>query len=197
MFSFLRGKLVEAGKNYIILDVNGVGYRVNVSVKALNILAKNSSEINLFTRVLLDQREGSFEIFGFIKKEESDLFDSLISISGIGPRKAMNILSSIDKEKLFAAVVSENAGYLNDVAGLGPKTSKRLIIELKDKIVKNEFASLAKIDLIQENETVDALLALGYQKNQAIEALAKVSRKAKDTESKVREALKILSSVAK
>lgn len=193
MFSFLRGKLIDSGRNYIILDVNGVGYRVNVSTKALSILTKNGSEIKLFTRVLLDQREGTFEIFGFAKKDESDLFDSLISISGIGPRKAMNILSSIDKEKLFAAVINENASYLNDVAGLGPKTSKRLIIELKDKIMKNEFASLAKIDLVQENEAVDALIALGYQKNHALEALVKVSKKIKNTEGKVREALKILS----
>ncbi len=193
MFSYLRGKLVETGKNYVILDVNGVGYRVNISTKALNILAKDGGEINLFTRVLLDQREGDFEIFGFLKKEDSDLFDSLISISGIGPRKAMNILSSIDRDKLLAAVVNENTGYLNNVAGLGPKTSKRLIIELKDKITKDEFALLAKLDLVQENEAVDALIALGYQKNYALEALAKVSKKAKDTEGKVREALRILS----
>ncbi len=193
MISFLRGKLVELTKDYLIVDVNGVGYRVHTPSKALDILAKQNGQVNLFTKMLFDQREGTFELFGFLKREDVDLFDLLTSISGIGPRKALTILSSIEPEKLLAAVVKEDANYLKNISGLGDKTSKRLIVELRDKIIKTEFASLAKIDLVGEGETIDALMTLGYQKNQAVDALAKVPRKIKTVEEKVKEALKILS----
>ena len=197
MISALRGKLIEKGKGYVILDVQGVGYRVHIGTKALNSLPKTGETVNLglFTKMIFDQREGSFELFGFLDKDDVDLFDLLISISGIGPKKAMTIMSSVDREKLFAAVIKEDSDYLSDVGGLGAKTSKRLIVELKDKIEKSEFVSLAKVDLTGEGEAVSALVSLGFEKHQALGALKKVSRKAKNVEEKVKEALKILSRV--
>ena len=193
MISYLRGKIIETGKNYIIIDVNGVGYRVHTSSKALNSLAKNDSSINLHAKTLFNQHEGTFEIFGFPKKEDLDTFELLISISGIGPKNALNILSSIEMNELVAAVSKEDADYLRKVSGLGPKTAKRLVVELKDKIDNPAaVAKLANLDLSQEVDAIDALVSLGYQKYQAQEALRKVSQKTKGLESKVKEALKIL-----
>jgi len=197
MISYLRGKVIEFGKTFIILDVQGVGYRVYMPTKALNSLAKETSEVNpefkVFTQMFFNQREGISALYGFLKKDDLEMFGLLTSISGIGPKNAMNILSSIEIGELIAAVSKEDADYLRKVSGLGPKTAKRLVVELKDKLDNVIFAGFAKIDLSHEIDAIDALISLGYQKYQAQEALRKVSQKTKGLEDKVKEALKILS----
>ncbi|MBI2003484.1 MAG: Holliday junction branch migration protein RuvA [Parcubacteria group bacterium] len=196
MISCLRGKLIELDKTFIILDVQGVGYRVYMPIKALNSLAKNNEgvkELKIYTQMFFNQREGISTLYGFLKKDDLELFGLLTSISGIGPKNAMNILSSIETGELIAAVSKEDADYLRKVSGLGPKTAKRLVVELKDKLDNIVFAGFAKIDLSHEIDAIDALISLGYQKYQAQEALRKVSQKTKGLEDKVKEALKILS----
>ncbi|MEK7659237.1 MAG: Holliday junction branch migration protein RuvA [Patescibacteria group bacterium] len=193
MISFLRGKIIELGKNHMVLDVQGVGYRLHMPVKALNSLAKIMSEVKVYTQMHFNQREGASELYGFIKKDDLEAFNLLTSISGIGPKNAMHILSSMEIGELAAAVSNEDDDYLRKISGLGPKTAKRLIVELKDKIDKTVFAQFAKVDLGQESEAMDALISLGYSKNLTIEALRKISKKNISVESKVKEALKILS----
>lgn len=197
MISFLRGKVIELGKTYIILDVQGVGYKVYMPSKALNSLAKESvgvkKEITAYTQMFFNQREGTSQLFGFIKKEDLETFDLLTSISGIGPKNAMHILSSIEINELVAAVSKEDADYLRKISGLGPKTAKRLVVELKDKLDESILAKFTNLDLGQEIDAIEALVSLGYQKYQAQEALRKVSKKTKGLEDKVKEALKILS----
>ena len=193
MISYLRGRVIEFGKTYIILDVQGIGYRVYMPVKALNILAKTEGGIKVYTQMFFNQREGISTLYGFLKKDDLEAFNLLNSVSGIGPKNAMHILSSMEIEELAAAVLKEDADYLRKVSGLGPKTSKRLVVELKDKIDKTVFAQFAKADLSQESEAMDALVSLGYSKNLAVEALRKISKKNINVESKVKEALKILS----
>ena len=198
MISFLRGRVIELSKTFIILDVQGVGYRVYMPIKALNILAKENSEVKdkefkVFTQMFFNQREGISTLYGFFKKDDLEMFDLLTSISGIGPKNAINIMSSIEMNELVAAVSKEYADYWRKVSGLGPKTAKRLVVELKDKIDSPAaIAKLANLDLSQEIDVIDALVSLGYQKYQAQEALRKVSQKTKGLESKVKEALKIL-----
>ena len=193
MISQLRGKITEIGKNYIILDVNGIGYRVHMADKALNSLSKNTSQINLCTRQLFDQHGKTFELFGFLKREDLDFFELLISVSGVGPRKALNAMSSIEFDELITAVVKDDHSYLNKISGLGPKTAQKVILGLRDKIKKAEFLKYSKIDLAGETEAIDALISLGYPQNDALTALRKVSKKSKGVEEKVKEALKILS----
>jgi len=193
MISFLRGKIIELGKSFMILDVQGVGYRLHMPVKTLSGLAKTAGEVKVYTQMHFNQREGSPELYGFIKKNDLEVFNLLTSISGIGPKNAMHILSSMEIGELVAAVSNEDADYLRKISGLGPKTAKRLVVELKDKIDKTVFAQFVKTDLSQESEAMDALVSLGYSKNLTIEALRKISKKNVSVESKVKEALKVLS----
>lgn len=193
MISYLHGKIIELGKTYIILDVNGVGYKVYMPDKMISSLAKNNGGVKIYTKLLFNQHEGTFEIFGFQKAEDLGTFELLTSISGIGPKNALNIMSSLEIDELVAAVSKEDADYLRKVSGLGPKTAKRLVVELKDKLDKMTVARFTSLDLKQEIDAIDALVSLGYQKYQAQEALRKVSKKAKGLEDKVKEALKILS----
>ncbi len=214
MISFLRGRVIELGKTYIILDVQGVGYRVHMPTKALNSLATEASQVNpvrgregpqrasasngikevkAYTQMFFNQREGTSQLYGFLKKDDLETFDLLTSISGIGPKNAMHILSSIEISELVAAVSEEDVDYLRKVSGLGPKTAKRLVVELKDKINTAVFAKFVRADLSQEGEAMDALVSLGYSKNLTVEALRKISKKSVSVEVKVKEALKILS----
>ena len=196
MISQLRGGVIELGKTYIILDVNGVGYRIYIPTKAINSLAKINEEVKeakVYTQMFFNQREGISTLYGFLKKEDLETFDLLTSISGIGPKNAMHILSSIEIGELVAAVSKEDEGYLRKVSGLGPKTAKRLIIELKDIVKRPEFARFLQGNLAYESEAIDALVSLGYQKNVAIETIRKISSKKKDVEAIVKEALKALS----
>ena len=192
MISFLRGKVVELGKTYIIIDVNGVGYRVYMPVKALNILAKANEEVKVFIDTHFNQHDNRTDLYGFMKKDDLEVFGLLTSISGIGPKNGMNILSSLEMNELIAAVSKEDSDYLRKVSGLGPKTAKRLVIELKDKLDKLAVGKYVEFDLGQEVDAIDALVSLGYQRYQAQEALRLVSKKTKGLGEKVKEALKIL-----
>ena len=196
MISFLRGRVIELGKTYIIIDVNGVGYSVYIPVKAINSLADKNAEIKevrVYTQMFFNQREGTSQLYGFLKKEDLETFDLLTSISGIGPKNAMHILSSIEIGELIAAVSKEDEDYLRKVSGLGPKTAKRLIVELKDIAKKPEFSKFLEGNVANESEAIDALISLGYQKNSAIEVIRKISSKKKDVEEIVKEALRALS----
>ena len=218
MISFLRGKIIEFGKNYVILDVNGVGYRVHMSTKAINSISKRghqinpvrslarakgaspkdlgeatSNGINLYTQMVFNQRDGVFELYGFLDNKNLATFGLLTSISGIGPKNALNILSSMEIEDLIAAVSKEDADYLRKVSGLGPKTARKLVLELKDKINKAELGKFAKFDSNQEGDAIDALISLGYLRIQASEALRSVPKSVKTLEERVKEALKFLS----
>lgn len=193
MIERLKGKVIETGKNYVVLNVNGVGYRVYTPDKVKNSLAKNKGIVNLYTKLLFSQHEGTFELYGFGATQDLEMFGLLTSISGIGPKNALNILSSLKIEELIAAVSKEDSDYLRKVSGLGPKTAKRLVVELKDKVTKAQFVRFANLDLSQDIDAIDALVSLGYSKESSLDALRKVSKKAINIELKVKEALKILS----
>lgn len=205
MISFLEGTIEHSGDKYVILNAGGIGYRVIVSPKVLGILSKStpavkaagvdfdleqSRKVKLFTHSQLNMREGTFDIYGFQTQEDLELFNLLITVSGIGPKGAMNILSVVEPQYLKAAVINEDADYLKKVSGLGPKTASRLILELKNKIDLIDLGDVAGVDLGQEGQAIEALMVLGYNQNQAKETLKEI--KAKTLEERVREALKIL-----
>src|SRR3989344_474888 len=215
MISFLEGKIEYRGDKYLILNVGGIGYRVTVSPKLLNILSKSSPTVNpapnfsadrqkpgggfgagqvpivkLFIHSQLNMREGTFDMYGFQNKEDLELFHLVTSVNSIGPKSAMGILSTIEPKHLKAAVINEDADYLKKVSGLGPKTAQRLILELKNKIDYLDVGDMQGIDLGQEGQATEALLALGYSPSQARDALKEA--KGKTLEERVREALKML-----
>jgi len=194
MISFIEGKIEHLGDKYVILNAGGIGYKVIVVPKVLNILAKTSPDVNskvkLFTHSQLNMREGTFDMYGFQSKEDLELFHLVTSVNGIGPKSAMGILSTVEPKHLKAAVVNEDADYLKKVSGLGPKTASRLILELKNKVDHIDMGDMTGVNLGQEGQATEALLALGYSSSQAKEALKEA--KGKTLEERVREALRLL-----
>lgn len=205
MISFIEGKVEYRGDKYVILNAGGIGYKVIVSPKLLNILAnrkpsvkmagdpellEGESIVKLFIHSQLNMREGTFDMYGFKNKEDLELFHLVTSVNGIGPKSAMGILSTIEPRHLKAAVVNEDADYLKKVSGLGPKTAQRLILELKNKVDYIDLGDMKGVDLGQEGQAMEALLSLGYSPSQAKDTLKEVN--GKTLEERVREALKIL-----
>lgn len=191
MISYLEGKIEHIGDKYVILNTGGMGYKVNIIPKLLNSLSEIKTTVKLFVHSQLNMREGTFDLYGFDTQEGLELFHLLVSVSGIGPKNALNIMSSVEPRHLKAAVVNNDPDYLKKISGLGPKTAQRLILELQNKVDYLEIGDMKGMDLGQEGEAMEALVALGYTLSQAKEAL-KEDAKGKTLEQRVREALKLL-----
>lgn len=193
MISYLSGIIRAIGQKYIILDVNGVGYRVTIPERIHSTLAKMGEKVNMYIYSLLNAREGTFDLYGFESPEELNFFELLLTVSGVGPKYAQAILSSVDLQTLQLAIIKGDDVYLKKVSGIGTKTSQRIILELKTKILTADLGTAAgDRDFTSEGETIDALVTLGYSAFNAREVLKSVSEKAKTTEEKIKEALKIL-----
>lgn len=202
MISFLEGTIESIGEKHAILNTGGIGYKVTLIPKLLNILSKNQTEVNtrgalaksdfvkLYIHSQLNMREGTFDMYGFDKKEDLDLFNLLTTVSGIGPKGAMNILSTVEPKHLKVAVMNEDPGYLKKVSGLGGKTADRLVMELKNKLDYLDVGDIKGVDLGQDSQAVEALLTLGYSASQAQGVLKEV--KGETLQERVREALKML-----
>ena len=191
MISYLEGKIEYLGDKFVILNTGGIGYKVNIVPKLLNSISESQSPVKLLIHSQLNMREGTFDLYGFQDREGLELFNLLISVSGIGPKNALNIMSSVEPKHLKAAVVNNDPEYLKKISGLGPKTAQRLIMELQNKVDYLETGDMQGMDLGQEGEAMEALVSLGYTLNQAKEAL-KEDAKGKTLEQRVREALKLL-----
>ena len=189
MISFLEGTIEHLGDKYVVLNTGGIGYRVILSSRVLNTVAKSEGKVKLHIHSQMNMREGTFDMYGFDKKADLDLFHLLTTVSGIGPKGAQNILSSVEPLHLKAAVVNQDADYLKKVSTLGPKVIQRLILELKGKVDDLE-GEIGGIDLSQDGQATEALLVLSYSTSQAKEALK--DTKAETLQERVREALKIL-----
>jgi len=185
MFYYINGKLVEADIGYAVLDVGGVGYKLTISGKTREALppfrsVKEPPTVLLYTHFAV--REDGIELFGFRDREELDTFRLLTSVSGIGPKAAMSILSSLTPEKLSLAVANEDKKSIASANGIGAKTAARLILELKDKLsfIDSSDSSLADAASSASSaassggklsEAAEALAALGYSKPEIVKAL--------------------------
>jgi holliday junction DNA helicase RuvA len=182
----LRGKLVSKRPDQLIIDVNGVGYGVVVPVSTLSALPAENSEVllSIYTHV----REDNIQLFGFRSDEDKRIFITLIGVSGIGPKIALNILSTIPADIFHSLVHNEDVDALCRVPGLGKKTAQRIILELREKLP----AMKERKDVLYE-DTLSALVNLGYKRNTAQDALDKAyGGGIRDIESLLREALKYL-----
>lgn len=181
MIGYLRGVLLESSFSQVIIDVNGVGYEVNIPLSTFDKLPLEGNEAELF--VYTQVREDAITLFGFATKSERDLFKILISVSGIGGKLANAILSSMAVENFVGAVKSNQAGLLSKIPGVGKKTAERLIVELRDKLdnfdtvavgVKSDGSKLDKGESQVIEDVVTALTQLGYKKDQAVTAVQKI-----------------------
>jgi holliday junction DNA helicase RuvA len=168
MITFLHGKLVEALPTQIVVDVNGIGYEVLIPLSSFDKLPQPRNEIKLLTQLVI--REDAHILYGFMSAAERDLFRLLInSVSGIGPKTALNILSGMNAVTFRGAVANADVKSLSQISGVGKKTAERIVVELRDKIVAAGAweAASAKHSLSADdqkiNDAVLALMALGFK----------------------------------
>lgn len=186
MISYLRGIVLDKDLQHLILDVGGVGYKVGTKIDTLNT-STIGDEVEIWTYLAV--RENSMDLYGFKDKEELDLFELLLTISGIGPKSALGILSSTSVVTIKDGVSSGDAVYFSKVSGISKKNAEKIILGLKDKL---DIINVDGIGTENGNAVaIDALAALGYSEREARDAIGKV--KADRPEDMIREALKIIS----
>lgn len=200
MIARLTGRIARKNPQQVILDVHGVGYRVIVSLATFYALPDEGAEVALETYTGV--REDAIHIYGFAESREKALFEKLITVSKIGPKLALNILSGMAAADLRRAIASGDVARLSTVPGVGSRTAERMIVELRDKMGVEPDEEPGEIDPgmpHEERRTVDdaveALLNLGYRKKEAEKAVAKAARQGSaELESLIRASLAILSS---
>jgi len=197
MIDYISGKISELTPTSVVIDNNGIGYAAEISLQTYAIL-ENKSEAKVFIQSQVNPRDGSQIDYGFATKDERALFQLITSVSGMGSASARMVLSSLSAEELRAAILSENVAILKSIKGIGLKTAQRLVLELKDKIVKGEGSDSDALFQGPSNEIVDeatsALTALGFSKpniNKTIQKILK-ERPNATVEQIIRTALQIL-----
>ena len=188
MIASLRGKLEALGVDWVIVNVNGIGFRVFVPTSTLSQMGAAGGEVRLYTHLHL--REDNVSLFGFASSQELGMFKALLNVSGLGPKLALAMLSAMDAEQLVVAIASGNADLLTGIPGIGKKMASRLVLELKDKLGAG-LVSSPMAELAQDNaDVLAALTALGYSAAESARALAALPRdKSLSLEEKVRLAL--------
>jgi Holliday junction DNA helicase RuvA len=192
MITHLNGKLVEKNPTSLVVECNGVGYEVKISLTTFSQL-KEEESIKIFTQFIV--REDAQLLYGFATKEEREMFNHLISVSGIGPNTAMIMQSSLTPEEIAHAIQVEDVKTIQGVKGIGIKTAQRVIIDLKDKMLKMSFSAENIFVLNNTNrfDALTALVSLGFDKKSVEKALDKVTTSGEETvEQLIKDALKIL-----
>lgn len=190
MISRLTGTVVHIDPKYVILDVNGVGYRVATTVDIVTKLGKDKESVTLWTYLAV--RENAMDLYGFTSLSELNFFELLITISGIGPKTALGILNSASVEALQTAVQTSDTSHLIKISGIGKKVAEKIVLELKDKVDKFAHTEESKTSMRGDADALEALKALGYSQNEARDALKELPKDISRTNDKIREALKIL-----
>ncbi len=189
MLSYIKGKIIFKNDSFIIVSTGNVGYKVFV----MSDLSEIGQDIELFT--YLNVREDALTLYGFLEYKELELFEHLISISGIGPKAGMGILSLADPKTIKVAIAKGDSSILTRVSGIGKKTAERVVLELR-----NKFSSIESDDTLQERgkeindytDAIEALVGLGYSSAQAKRALSNIPTEVKDISERIRLSLKEL-----
>jgi len=185
MIRQIKGEISHQEGTRLILNTGGLGYRICVAADTAEALRGKAGAVTLWTHLAV--RENAMDLYGFLSKKDLDFFELMLTISGIGPKKAMGIISAASFETIRKAVATGDPSYLQKISGIGKKNAEKIIIELADKIEKIEGDTAS---LREEIDALDALQALGYSAHEAKDALAAVSKKTRDVGARVREALK-------
>jgi Holliday junction DNA helicase RuvA len=188
MIGKLTGTISHIDLGFVILDVSGVGYKVNLTNDSLGKIRQNK-EVSLWIHHAV--RENSVDLYGFSEQNEQEFFELLLGVSGIGPKSALGVLSITSVDTLKKAVQAGDITYLTKVSGIGKKNAEKIIVELRDKLGALEDGAYA---LSGDADTLEALTSLGYSAKEARDALRDLSDDIKDTGERVKAALKKLSS---
>lgn len=183
MIAYVRGIVEDLTTDNVVIEVNGIGINVNISADTASRLPREGEPVKLYTYTSV--REDAFQLFGFLRKNELELFKQLISVNGIGPKGGLSILSVLDVDDLRYAILSGDAKRIAKAPGIGPKTAQRIILDLKDKvsiddtIIDREIAHTAAgkayaLDSPAKSEAVEALVALGYDQAESMRAVSSI-----------------------
>lgn len=200
MLSYIIGEVAEISADTVVVENNGIGFNIKTSAMTIDSLPPVGEMVRIYT--YLHVREDAMQIFGFLSKDELEVFKLLLNVNGIGPKGALGILSAISTDDLRFAVLSDDVNLIKSCPGVGAKTAQKLIIELKDKLRLEDAFEMAvnnnnKKNTVQDNtvivmnEAVEALVSLGYSSKDAIAAVKKVENiQNKNSEQILKEALK-------
>ena len=196
MIAYINGRIISKASNSVIIENNGIGYEIIIPLSTLYNLPEDHEDVSLYIHPYI--KDETMTLFGFFSMLEKRLFLMLISISGIGPKLAINILSGIGPEDLLNAIVNEDVTHLCRIPGIGKKTAQRLILELKEKagkiVISEGIRQQKGIEDPIVKDVLSALLNLGYPEDMAKEAIKKAMMRIKDRglESLIRESLRIM-----
>ena len=198
MFAYIKGCLEEKATNYVVIDVVGIGYKIFMSNISINEIGEIGEKVKVHTHYYV--REDNISLYGFLTHEELKMFELLLSVSGIGAKSAISMLSNITPAGFACAIISNNVALLKKIPGIGPKTAQRIILELQDKLKSEQ--ELAKteeqeeIKIINNNENVEeamqALQILGYNKKEIEKAFEKIANTDVSVEELIKKGLSIL-----
>lgn len=196
MFAFIKGKLDYKGNDHIIIEANGIGYKVSTSLSTIEKIGTSDSDVKVFTHLYV--REDIVQLYGFLTREELSMFELLITVSGVGPKAAASLLSAVSPSRFALAVITDDAKTLIKAQGIGNKMAQRIILELKDKIKKEQlqetgassFEKTPENNASSTSEAVSALMVLGYTPLEASRAVSAVYSEEMDVETVIKNALK-------
>ena len=199
MFSYIKGKLEVKTTGYVVIDINGLGYKIFMSDTAINKIGDIGEVVKVHTYVKV--REDDISIYGFNTNEELRMFELLLSVSGIGAKSAITILSNISPSSFALAVITNNVGEIKKLPGIGPKTAQRIILELKDKLkteesIESDNTVELKNAITEDNkvqEAISALQVLGYSQREKENAMKNVDKDNLGVEDIIRKGLYYLS----
>lgn len=200
MFRYLKGFLAQKGQNFVVIDVSGIGFKVYTSLTSLQSIGANAENTPVTFYTYMYIKEGIMDLYGFSTAEELNMFELLISVSGVGAKGAIAILSSLTPQKLAVSLVTNDVSSIKKASGIGPKTAQRIILELKDKIKNEELVAAQEDTSVSDgisltdahSEAVSALIVLGYSKIEAENAVAKAPKDLNNAEDIIKAALKAL-----
>lgn len=201
MISYIKGELTEIMEDAIVVENNGIGFNIRVPATVISEFSVTGEQVKVYT--YLQIREDAHSLYGFLTRDDLEIFKMLINVNGIGPKGALAILSTISPDDLRFAVLSDDVKLISSAPGIGAKTAQKLIIELKDRIklsdafeqalAHQEGSTGMSVDFSARNEAVEALVALGYGNAEALRAVKNIENiEEKDTETILKEALKRL-----
>lgn len=197
MYAYIKGKLAGKANDFVVIDNAGIGYKIYTAFSTIDGIGSEGDEVKLYTHLYV--REDNMSLFGFKTMEELSMFEMLLSVSGVGPKAAIAMLSSVSPSKFGLCVITDDAKTLTKAQGIGLKTAQRIILELKDKLKKEDIANVTKPGSFETSsdgsitsEAISALMVLGYTPIEARNAVNAAYSEGIDLEGLIKASLKSL-----
>lgn len=199
MIAYLKGEVADLTSDYVVIDVNGVGYLVFVSARDVQTMPGIGSCVTLYT--FLNVYQDGMALYGFLSRDDLDVFKLLITVSGVGPKAGLSVLSALSANDLRFAVFSDDSKTISKAPGIGPKTAKKIILDLKDKLKLEDIleensieaeSSASPAATAAQSDAVAALTALGYAASDSLKAVRAAAKEDMDTERILKAALRLL-----